>query len=139
MAKRAALAVAAVAAREMSTPKHGVPGPFARRSAPGEAPARQRLNLLGSIIVERAGTGAYRVGSPVKYGYWLEFGTGPYTIRPKRGKYLSWQNADGEWLFATEVHHPGIAARPWLRPAVLKVKGLFKGKGLTFGKVGHMK
>jgi hypothetical protein len=133
--RRAALMVAKEAARGMRAAKTGKPGPIQRRSAPGEPPAVQTKRLIGSIKTEKLRDACYRVGSPEKIGYWLEFGTRPYTIKPKKAPYLRFQTSDGNWVTTSEVHHPGIAARPWLRPAMLKTKALFKGKGIWKGPV----
>lgn len=132
--RRIALMVAKEAVKSMSTPKHGVqpPRPANRRSRAGEAPARQTHHLIGSIKTEKVGQAKYRVGSPVDYGFFLEFGTRPYTIKPKRGKYLRFQVANGSWVTTEQVNHPGIAARPWLRPAMLKVKALVRNQKLTW-------
>ena len=46
------------------------------------------------------------------YGLFLEFGTRPHTIRPKRAKALG---VDGR--FGKLVKHPGAKKSPWLRPA----------------------
>ena len=44
-----------------------------------------------------------------------ELGTGPYTIRVKRARFLAAQTRTGRWLiFGKEVQHPGIPARPVL-------------------------
>jgi len=132
--RRVALTVEKEAERGMRAPKHGENmGPRARRSAPGEPPAVQTANLFGSIVVEKLGQASYRVGSPVPYGYFLEFGTRPFTITPKKAKALHWVGQGGEDVFATVVHHPGITARPWLRPAMLKVKALCRGMGFWKG------
>jgi hypothetical protein len=62
-------------------------------SEPDEAPAAVSGELAGSITVEPTAGGEVRVGSAVAHGQLLEFGT--------------------------EV----MAARPWLRPAVERVRG----------------
>jgi hypothetical protein len=44
---------------------------------------------------------------------WLEFGTGPHIIKAKKGKALLIAGAN----LVFEVHHPGAAAEPFIRPA----------------------
>jgi hypothetical protein len=134
MARRAALMIEKVAEKSMSEAKHGVqpPRPANRRSKAGEAPARQSGRLIGSVKVHKLREALYKVGSTEKYGLWLEFGTGPYIIRPKKGKFLRFRGSDGNWVTTTEVHHPGIKARPWLRPALAKVKSMKIFSNLTF-------
>jgi len=106
-----------------------VPGPTKTQpqypaSAAGEPPHTRSRRLLRSITSEldRQPVPILRVGTNVKYAKWLELGTGPYTIHAKSGKMLRWKGDDGEWHFAREVHHPGIAPRPFLRPALMRAR-----------------
>lgn len=50
------------------------------------------------------------VTSNVTYAKYHEFGTGPYTIKPKKGKRLAFMTAGG-MRFPKEVNHPGIPQR----------------------------
>lgn len=52
-----------------------------------------------------------RLGS---IGHFIEQGTRPHMIRPRRKKAL----ARGRVLFGARVRHPGSSGRPWLAPAV---------------------
>jgi hypothetical protein len=54
------------------------------------------------------------------YGYAMEVGTGPHTIR-SHGDYPLRNPQTGQ-VFGREVHHPGTAARPHLRPALMTVR-----------------
>lgn len=64
------------------------------------------------------------------YGMYQEFGTGtrgefngqPYTIRPKKKQYLKFR-AGNRTIYTKVVHHPGIPAHPFLRPAVTEALG----------------
>lgn len=47
-----------------------------------------------------------------------EFPTGPITIKPKTGQYLSWIDGNGKRVFAKSVTSPGMAPKPFLRPAL---------------------
>jgi phage gpG-like protein len=52
-----------------------------------------------------------RVTSNVAYAPFHEFGTGPYTIRPKKpGGRLAFRTASG-MVFAKQVNHPGVPKR----------------------------
>ena len=62
-------------------------------SAAGDAPARVTGELAGSIETQQSGMNGHRIGTSLAYGRMLEFGTGT------------------------------MAARPWLRPAVERVRG----------------
>lgn len=54
------------------------------------------------------------VGTRVPYAKYHQEGTPPYTIRPREAKALRFVGNDGEWVFAREVRHPGLPARPFL-------------------------
>lgn len=42
----------------------------------------------------------------------------PYEIRPRRRKALHWKDGNGNDVFRKKVIHPGVRARPFMRPAV---------------------
>ena len=74
------------------------------------------------------------VGSNVEYAGAVEFGTGPYIIKPKEKKALYWKGAEHP---VKAVHHPGIKAHPYLIPAFEEhtedlpekiAQGILKGK-----------
>lgn len=84
-------------------------------------------NLRNSI---RMWVGNLRVTigpDPLKadYGTFVEYGTGTrgefpgaaYEIRPKNASVLRFK-VGGRWVYARVVHHPGIAAHPYMRPAL---------------------
>lgn len=63
---------------------------------------------------------------------WLEFGTRPHVIRPRRARSLSWpadaggrrlsgraRTASGRRIFARKVNHPGTKAQPFLVPGAV--------------------
>lgn len=61
-------------------------------------------------------------GAP--YGLFVEVGTRPHVIRPKRPNgWLRWVGSDGRVHFAKVVHHPGTSAQPHLRPALDDIRG----------------
>ena len=89
------------------------------RSKPGEPPRTQTGHLMKSVGSEMHKTlpiGRAGVTKSAPYGKYLEFGTGPRTIRAKKAKILT----DGKTFFGRVVKHPGIAPRPFLRPALKK-------------------
>lgn len=67
----------------MAEPKSGHTYGTHRASAPGESPAIDSSNLIGSIqkIIEKNGLMA-RIGTPVEYAAWLEDGTSRMEARP---------------------------------------------------------
>lgn len=74
---------------------------------------------LRSSIVSRAEGGGrslgYVVGSNVVYARAIEFGLDEFDIFPKDKKALFWPGAAHP---VAKVHHPGIKAQPFLRPAI---------------------
>jgi hypothetical protein len=84
-----------------------------------------------------------RVGTPARYGAYVEFGTRPHTIAPVNRKAMFWyqystpqhrlfiparrgggkKEIGGVFTFRSEpVRHPGFKARPFMRPAVEQVQ-----------------
>lgn len=63
------------------------------------------------------------------YARYDEFGTGtrgefpgrPIVITPKRAKYLRFTTKDGRVVFAKRVVNPGMAPRPFMRPALERI------------------
>lgn len=76
--------------------------------------------LKNSIEWEISGlTG--RVSTDVSYWRYVEYGTAPHVIRPKTKKALHWEGAAHP---VAKVNHPGTAAYPFMRPALLKPREL---------------
>ncbi len=48
---------------------------------------------------------------------WVEFGVKAHDIYPKKGRKLYMIGRDRELIAVDKVHHPGIKARPFIRPA----------------------
>jgi len=51
------------------------------------------------------------------YGPILEVGAVPHDIVAKPGKLLHFMGREGKTIFTRKVHHPGFAAKPFLRPS----------------------
>lgn len=65
--------------------------------------------------------GSVSVGSDVEYSGYVNDGTRPHTIRPRRtGGVLRFQ-VGGQVVFARVVNHPGTRARPFLDRALREV------------------
>lgn len=86
---------------------------------------RRTGRLANSITVRYADDGyTAEVYSDVPYAPFMEFGTGTrgefpgtaYVIRPVKGTYLKF-TVNGKTIFTKKVVHPGVAPRPFLRPA----------------------
>lgn len=57
------------------------------------------------------------VGPDTPYADYVEFGTKPHVIKPKKpGGVLRFQ-VNGQWVYAKVVNHPGTKAQPFVRPA----------------------
>lgn len=87
----------------------------AREIQPGSF--KNRTGTLRRSIqrrVESAARGVIFVGE--KYGQYVEFGTRPHVILPKRGKVLR-MKINGSDVFARRVNHPGSKAYPFMEPA----------------------
>jgi HK97 gp10 family phage protein len=98
-----------------------------------EAASRQAVNrakilapvdtgrLRASIRVEARRTltlrSVYTIGSDVFYAPFVNDGTRPHIIRPRRGQALRF-TVGGRVVFARVVHHPGTRARPFLDQAL---------------------
>jgi hypothetical protein len=61
-------------------------------------------------------TGLLGVGGEAYYARYLEYGTRPYTIVPRRAKALSF-TVGGETIFARRVQHPGLKPHPFWFPS----------------------
>lgn len=62
----------------------------------------------------------YTVGSDVEYAAFVNDGTRPHVIRPRRAQVLRF-NVGGQVVFARVVNHPGTRARPFLDRALREV------------------
>lgn len=73
---------------------------------------------IGPPTVQETAAGAegeLRVGA--KYAPFLEYGTQPYRIVPRRGNALRFLDRFGKVRFATSVRHPGLRPRPFFGPS----------------------
>lgn len=64
--------------------------------------------------------GSVTVGSDLEYAAFVNDGTKPHIIRPRRAKVLRF-NVGGQTVFARVVNHPGTKARPFLDRALREV------------------
>lgn len=85
--------------------------------------------LRGSIVVEFNPVKIEALVYPtMKYAKYMEYGTGsrgefggsPYVITPKRASRLRF-TVNGRVVYAKKVVHPGVAPRPFMRPAAERV------------------
>ncbi len=75
------------------------------------------LRVHNKMNVKRTANGARgEVYNDADYAAAVHFGSGPYTIRPKKRKVLKFE-VNGQTVFARSVRHPGTRARPWLARA----------------------
>lgn len=77
----------------------------------GKSPLRRTGTLWQSIRITELTGEHVKVGTDRPYAAFHQFGTkGPYTIRPKNGKSLSWPGAAHP---VRSVQHPGLPPRPF--------------------------
>lgn len=87
------------------------------RSKIGWQVGRDQLGLY----VDIASPARTPQGEPL--GLFMEVGTRPHVIRPKKPDgWLRWVSG-GKVHFAKVVHHPGTSAQPHLRPALEDLRG----------------
>lgn len=81
-------------------------------------------DLRQSIGAEKIDDMTYRVATNMTkeapYGPYVEYGTGPHVIRPKKPGGTLRFKINGDWVFAKEVNHPGTRAQPFFFPAVMR-------------------
>lgn len=84
-----------------------------------EARAPVKTGNLRKSLSVRVDTDRVTIGPNMRqapYAGYVEFGTAPHTILPKRGKYLVF-TIGGKKVFARKVNHPGTQAQPYVAPA----------------------
>jgi phage gpG-like protein len=62
--------------------------------------------------IYRLGKDSLVMGSSLKIASYHQYGTSPYTIRPKTKKMLRFMTVKG-MVFTKQVNHPGLPARPF--------------------------
>lgn len=103
---------------------------FAAAAAP-----RDTGKLSASIAITWVDRLTAVIGPTVFYGVYQEFGTGSrgefpghiYEIRPKSKPYLVFK-VNGKTVVARVVHHPGVRAKPYMRPAAQQALQPFAGQ-----------
>ncbi|GGS81994.1 HK97 gp10 family phage protein [Streptomyces griseoviridis] len=101
--------------------------------------ARRRVPVktgrLRSSIVSRAeGSGrsvGYVIGTNVVYAAAIEYGLDEFDIFPKKKKALYWPGAAHP---VAKVHHPGIKAQPYLRPAIEMTEIFWRAHASQIGR-----
>lgn len=82
-----------------------------RRKLGARKPLVGASRRLATEIVYRLDGESLLVGSALAYAPFHQFGTDPYTIRPRNAKMLFWPGARHP---ARKVNHPGVPARPFV-------------------------
>jgi hypothetical protein len=77
-----------------------------------------RLTSIGALGAE----GVIEATAP--YAKFVEGGTKPHHIVPRRARMLAWEGegGQGDWHFARSVQHPGTQPLPFMGPAYLKAE-----------------
>lgn len=90
-------------------------GSYAPYSAAVEFGTAGRGEPFGSSYVSEFGANDWPRVPPGKQTF------GPYVIRPKHASALKFK-VGGKEVFAKQVIHPGVRARPFMRPAIDEVR-----------------
>ena len=85
----------------------------------GESFTPRTGHLQQSIRVDLSNVheGKTEIVADASYAPFVEFGTKPHVIRPKKRHSLRWATEEG-YTFAKLVHHPGIKPYPFFRKAI---------------------
>ena len=102
---------------------------------------RDTGKLAASITITYVDRLTAVIGPTATYGVFQEFGTGtkgefpgqPYEIRPKTKPYLVFKTKSGKTVVTRLVHHPGVKAQPFMRPAAVQALDPFAGELLAKG------
>ena len=89
------------------------------RPGPKVQSGRLRASITHRLLSSPEGAFA-EVGTNVEYAGFVEYGTGPHTIRARNRQALYWKGADHP---VRSVRHPGNRPYPFLRPALLAAAG----------------
>jgi len=89
--------------------------------------------LQQSIQIRWIDVNTVEIYPSMPYGVYQEFGTGTrgefggqmYTIKPKKPDGVLVFKKGGVTVYTREVHHPGIPAHPFMRPALIQALGPF--------------
>lgn len=101
-----------------------------QKQAQANAPVKTG-RLQRSITIRYTSPLSAIIGPDTPYAVYQEFGTGsrgefpttPYVIRPHKAGGVLVFTVGGKKVFARVVNHPGIPARPFMRPAFEQVFG----------------
>jgi HK97 gp10 family phage protein len=94
----------------------------ARRTGPDRF-KNQTGNLRRSIFRRVDGPHRGVIGVGEKYGAYVEFGTRPHVITPKKGKFLAFKSKSGKVVYAKRINHPGSRPYPFMQPAMENNQG----------------
>ena len=89
----------------------GVFGEKARDLAPVDTG-----RLKNSIKIRKGKGQSYEVIAEAPYAGFVEYGTSPHVILPKRKKVLRFE-VNGRVVYARKVHHPGTGPKMFWRPS----------------------
>lgn len=78
---------------------------------------KRTKDLLQSITIEKKSKLLHKVYVGMPYGIFVENGTNPHLIQPKKGKKFLAFLIGGKMIFARSVNHPGSKAYPFWKPA----------------------
>lgn len=81
-----------------------------------------RTGRLAGSWVASTGRGQFTIGTGVEYAPYVEFGSEPHEIYPRRARALRFE-AGGEVVYARRVMHPGTRPRRFVRDVIYNMRG----------------
>lgn len=86
---------------------------------PGRGPP---TGATGASVRATRGTGFVDIGPSTPYAPFVDTGTRPHIIKPRRARFLRFVPAGGGVAFAKKVNHPGFAGHFYIRRTAERVR-----------------
>lgn len=80
---------------------------------------RRTGRMAGSIVATFADDLHATIGPGTLYAPYVEYGTRPHVIRPRKPGGVLVFTVNGRKVVARSVHHPGTSPHPFMRPAAV--------------------
>lgn len=88
---------------------------------------RVKTGLLRDSIYTMRDPGGQRIGVAAPHGVFIEAGTRPHVITPRRpGGLLRWESPPGTVHWAKRVQHPGTRPYPFFKPVVMIIPRMMR-------------
>jgi hypothetical protein len=84
-------------------------------------------SISGRVLVSTPGAALGEIRATKEYASYVEGGTAPHVIEPRRAGALRFQ-IGGRTVFATKVNHPGTQPKPFMAQAHLKAERVLQAR-----------